>query len=342
MKRRGFTLIELLVVISIIALLIAILMPALSSVKRLGQTTTCLANLRSLAQGGSLYATDNDDWMPGAPAGSGGYLFGQSTAYGQAVQRWDFMGPIAKVWGMSMRETDGSSAQAVAARFAEMVENKAFLCPSNSFIATHFGGPNAGAVRMVSYNSGRHLMWQRPPLIPGNDSIDAYVGWFPNPPGHEEELPANYKPVTSLVGVSANKVLYADGSRFSTETEPPDYDLNLNAAHGGAFSDIGPYSKFSRSWCRKRAPGNGATGSVDPRAYGFRHSNSIPGVGAPPNAYRGNLSFWDGHAETMGDLDASNPKYWLPQNSTLKITGEICPDAVARFGLTPSPVKIGP
>src|SRR6185369_11075389 len=104
MKRRGFTLIELLVVIAIIALLIAILMPALSSVKRLGQTTTCLSSLKQLATGGALYANENEDAYPGAPGTSGVYLFGQSTAFGPAVQRWDFMGPIAKIWGMSMKE----------------------------------------------------------------------------------------------------------------------------------------------------------------------------------------------------------------------------------------------
>ena len=330
MKRRGFTLIELLVVIAIIALLISILMPALSSVRRLGQTTTCLASLKSLATGGALYANDNDDAYPGGPGTSGIYLFGQTTAFGHAVQRWDFMGPIAKTWGVSLKQSDGSNQQQVAERFAEMVENKLFLCPSNSFLATHFAGPNAGTVRMVSYNASRHLMWQRQPLIPGT-SIDENISWYDNE--FEEKLPANYKPVSSLVGVAANKVLYADGSRFSTETDPPDYDLELNARYGGAFADIGPFSTFSRSWCRKRAPGNGATGTVDPRAYGFRHANAIPGTGAAPNAYRGNFSFWDGHAETKGDLEASNPQMWLPRGSTIEGTGGMYPDTIARFGL---------
>lgn len=331
MKRRGFTLIELLVVIAIIALLIAILMPALSSARRIGQAATCLAGLKSLATGGILYATDNDDWMPGAPGGSGAYLFGQSTAFGQSVQRWDFMGPIAKAWGMSLKESDGTNQTLVAQRFADMVENKAFLCASNGFLATHFGGPNAGTVRMVSYNASRLLMWQRPPFLPGT-TVDQNISWYPN--NFEEKLPENYKPVIGLVGVAANKVLFADGSRFSTETDPPDYDLNLNAAYGGAFADIGPYSTFSRSWCRKRAPGNGVTGSVDPRAYGFRHSSSVPATGAPANAYRGNFSFWDGHAETKGDLDASNPQHWLPRGSRIEGTGGIVPDAVAKFGLS--------
>ncbi len=63
---KGFTLIELLVVIAIIALLLAILMPALSRAKEQAQATRCLANLKQIGVAMHLYASDYDYKLPRA------------------------------------------------------------------------------------------------------------------------------------------------------------------------------------------------------------------------------------------------------------------------------------
>lgn len=60
-KLRGFTLIELLVVIAIIALLMSILMPALSKAKEQGKRVVCLNNIKQLTAAWIMYADDNAD-----------------------------------------------------------------------------------------------------------------------------------------------------------------------------------------------------------------------------------------------------------------------------------------
>ena len=59
MKRKAFTLIELLVVISIIAMLMAVLMPALGKARKQAKALVCKTNIRQLTTGLNLYSADN-------------------------------------------------------------------------------------------------------------------------------------------------------------------------------------------------------------------------------------------------------------------------------------------
>lgn len=62
-RGQGFTLIELLVVISIIALLISILLPALGAVRKSGRNSVCLSQLRQFGIANHVYMQDNKNWI---------------------------------------------------------------------------------------------------------------------------------------------------------------------------------------------------------------------------------------------------------------------------------------
>ncbi|HTV47013.1 MAG TPA: prepilin-type N-terminal cleavage/methylation domain-containing protein [Phycisphaerae bacterium] len=132
-KVRGFTLIELLVVISIIALLIAILLPSLAKAKELANRTACSANIRSILQSMAIYAQSNQATFPCVPgpastasyanqaANPSGYVNTQLP--GQVLGEWyasansaEFGSPLGSLWVLVLQSA---------------ITPKTFICPSD-------------------------------------------------------------------------------------------------------------------------------------------------------------------------------------------------------------------
>ena len=74
LRRSGFTLVELLVVIGIIALLIGVLLPALSGARQASRNSASASNLRQLGIGIEMYKNDNDQELPQARVDDAGEL----------------------------------------------------------------------------------------------------------------------------------------------------------------------------------------------------------------------------------------------------------------------------
>jgi prepilin-type N-terminal cleavage/methylation domain-containing protein len=87
-RRKGFTLIELLVVVSIVALLISILLPAVGAARRRARISACVQNMKQHGIGIASFAAANNDTLPNAPAAppTDGNQFG-------------FAGRVAQSWG---------------------------------------------------------------------------------------------------------------------------------------------------------------------------------------------------------------------------------------------------
>jgi len=130
MKRKGFTLVELLVVIAIIALLMGILMPALSRVRQIAFRMVCGTNLSGIGKAMLIYSNDYEDEFPRA----GGRDSTWKNQLGGGVNGWMADNRFA-AYGLQNNGSGGAatitSSFYLLVKYAE-VTPKSFVCKGDS------------------------------------------------------------------------------------------------------------------------------------------------------------------------------------------------------------------
>jgi len=157
MKRthKAFTLIELLVVISIIALLIAILLPALGRAREAAVTTQCLANIKQMNLAWYTYPSDNN----------GRLMSPETTNYqyqGSEVQR---LGELGERWVFTSGTGNSPESIRRGAMFDYMDDNlDAYMCPADDTAS--------------EYNRPKYWSYTINLLLAGHNP--GWSGWYPD------------------------------------------------------------------------------------------------------------------------------------------------------------------
>lgn len=143
-RTGAFTLVELLVVVAVIAILAAMLLPALTRAKREALTTSCRNNLRQLAIAMQSYAAEHDDGLP-----PNNYVYDVATK--DPLERTNSWAP-----GLAPYDLTYSNIQS-GVLWRHLTAPQVFHCPADTSKVSLVDGTPTRVLRTRSYNLGQSI-----------------------------------------------------------------------------------------------------------------------------------------------------------------------------------------
>lgn len=219
-QRRGFTLVELLVVISIIALLMGILTPALSKARKQARRMLGISNQRSIVRAANLYGMDNDALYPESVAtvGPEGY--------------WNWQEPM-KLVGYSTRSPRINRSMSAYLR-TYIEKGRSIYCP---------GAPRQFKYLEETWAAGDS--WDNPDTPMRTDPLSGTYCLYWNYTGYLEDRDYLFQgPRTSAGGVGQSKLLVSDYFGYDYYESPNAYGSCERFKGAGAVKETTLISSY--------------------------------------------------------------------------------------------------